>query len=221
MTSSWESLLRVETQKPYFQALDGFLADERAQCEVFPAPEEVFAALDATPLLDTKVVILGQDPYHGPGQAHGLCFSVRHGVRVPPSLRNILKELHSDIGVPIPSHGNLTSWARQGVLMLNTTLTVRAGEAGSHVGRGWETLTDEVIKRINQKSHRCVFILWGANARKKKSLITGSHHVIIEAPHPSPLSAHNGFFGSQPFSQANNALREMGIPEIDWEIPES
>ncbi len=214
----WESLLAQESAKPYFQALQQFLSEERRSYKIYPPAELTYAAFDATPLSATRVVILGQDPYHGQGQAHGLCFSVQPGVTTPPSLRNVFKELRADLGLEFPSHGNLSAWAQQGVLLLNTTLTVRAGEAASHVGRGWETFTDEVISLVNNKSERCVFLLWGASARKKKSLITNPLHVILEAPHPSPLSAHTGFFGSRPFSQANAALQDAGLPEIDWQI---
>jgi uracil-DNA glycosylase len=164
-----------------------------------------------------KVVLLGQDPYHGPGQAHGLCFSVRHGVAVPPSLQNMFKELRDDLGIAIPSHGNLTSWAQRGVLLLNTTLTVRAGSAGSHHGQGWETFTDEVIQVVNQRDF-VVFVLWGANARRKKLLIDTARHTIIESAHPSPLSAHNGFFGSRPFSRVNAALQAAGVEPVDWSL---
>ena len=220
MTTDWNPLLRDQFSEGYFKDLEGFVADERRRHEVYPAPENVFAALHATSYADTKVLILGQDPYHGPGQAHGLCFSVQHGVAVPPSLRNIHKELHADTGVPIPSHGNLTAWAERGVLMLNATLTVRAGQAGSHQGHGWETFTDRLIEVVNDKTDSVVFILWGAYARKKKSLITGAHHTVIEGPHPSPLSAHNGFFGSRPFSRTNEALVAHGREPIDWSIPD-
>ena len=182
-------MLRGEFAKPYWQQLQRFVADQRAQYRVYPPDEEVFAALHLTTYADTRVVILGQDPYHGPGQAHGLCFSVRDGVAIPPSLANIHKELHTDLGQPIPSHGNLERWARQGVLLLNTTLTVRAGQAASHHGKGWELFTDEVLKAVNGKPQRVVFILWGSNARKKKSLLDLSRHVVIESAHPSPLSA--------------------------------
>lgn len=218
MASDWQSLLAAESQKPYFQALQQFLQAERAGYDVYPPESLTFAALDSTPLARTRVVILGQDPYHGAGQAHGLCFSVSHGTPIPPSLRNILKELHEDLGVNVPNHGNLSWWAEQGVLMLNTTLTVRAGEAASHAGRGWETLTDEVIRTVQSKDECCVFILWGAHARKKKTLITRGHHVVIESAHPSPLSARHGFFGSRPFSRTNAALQEAGLPAIDWAI---
>lgn len=213
-------MLRGEFTKPYWQQLQRFVAGQRARYTVFPADADVFSALHLTSFADTKVVILGQDPYHGPQQAHGLCFSVRKGVPVPPSLANIYKELHSDLGVPIPRHGNLEAWARQGVLLLNTTLTVRAGQAASHQGQGWETFTDEVLRTVNGKEQRVVFILWGAAARKKKSLIDLSRHVVLESAHPSPLSAHNGFFGSRPFSRANAALMEAGIEPIDWSLPD-
>jgi uracil-DNA glycosylase len=163
-------------------------------------------------------MIIGQDPYHGPGQAHGLCFSVQRGMRVPPSLVNIHKELHADVGVDIPDHGNLEAWARQGVLLLNTTLTVRAGRAASHQGKGWEIFTDDVIRAVNAKTDHVVFILWGAAARKKRALVDRSRHTIIESPHPSPLSAHNGFFGTKPFSRTNAALVAHGQPPIDWSL---
>lgn len=219
-TTDWNPVLRGEFAKPYWQQLQRFVADQRARYTVFPPEADVFAALHLTPYADTRVVILGQDPYHGPRQAHGLCFSVRPGVAIPPSLANIYKELHSDLGVPIPRHGNLEAWARQGVLLLNTTLTVRAGQAASHQGKGWETFTDEVLRTVNAKQQRVVFVLWGASARRKKSLIDLSRHVVLESAHPSPLSAHNGFFGSRPFSRANAALVEAGLQPIDWSLPE-
>ena len=180
--------------------------------------DDELAALRATPLAATKVVILGQDPYHGEGQAHGLSFSVRHGVRIPPSLRNILTELHDDTGVAVPNSGDLTPWARRGVLLLNTTLTVRQGEAGSHHGRGWERFTDAIISAVNGKEERTVFVLWGNNARQKRQLITNPVHSVLESAHPSPLSARNGFFGSRPFSRANEALAEAGIEPVDWTL---
>lgn len=214
----WETALQEEMEKPYFSELQNFIAEERAHHRVFPPADEVFAAFNLTPLHNTRVLLLGQDPYHGAGQAHGLCFSVQTGTAIPPSLRNIFKELHDDVHVPIPTHGNLTAWANQGVLLLNATLTVREGNAGSHVGHGWEQFTDSVISILNQQSTRCVFVLWGATARKKKALIKRTHHVVIEAPHPSPLSAYQGFFGSRPFSAVNTALRESGQTEIDWSI---
>lgn len=216
MTTDWNPLLREELSKPYFTDLQAFVQEERRRFRVFPPEHEVFAALHETPYEETKVVILGQDPYHGEGQAHGLCFSVRDGVRVPPSLRNILRELHDDTGIDMPRNGDLTSWAHQGVLLLNTTLTVREGQAGSHTGRGWETFTDRVIQAVNEKKERTVFVLWGSHARKKKSLITNTNHSIIESAHPSPLSAHNGFFGSRPFSRINDELVDAGLFPIDW-----
>lgn len=217
MTTDWNPLLRGEFEKPYWQQLQQFVREERSHGVVYPKHEEVFAALHLTPYADVRVVILGQDPYHGAGQAHGLCFSVQHGVAVPPSLQNMFKELRDDLGIAVASHGNLTKWAQQGVLLLNTTLTVRAGSAGSHHGKGWETFTDEVIRVVNERDF-VVFVLWGANARRKKSLIDTSRHTIIESAHPSPLSAHNGFFGSRPFSRINSALEGAGRSAIDWSL---
>ena len=223
-TTDWNPVLRGEFAKPYWQDLQQFVAAERQRTTVYPPHDEVFAALHLTSLAATRVVILGQDPYHGPRQAHGLCFSVREGVAIPPSLVNIHTELRSDLGIPTPKHGNLESWARQGVLLLNTTLTVRAGQAASHQGKGWETFTDEVLHVVAALPHPVVFILWGASARKKKALIdtsaSGPGHVIVESAHPSPLSAHNGFFGSRPFSRTNHALRAASLPEIDWRLPD-
>jgi uracil-DNA glycosylase len=216
--TDWNPILRGELGKPYWQELQEFVRTERSRATVYPPHDEVFAALHLTPYADTRVLILGQDPYHGPGQAHGLCFSVRPGVRIPPSLVNIHRELHDDLGVPTPDHGNLEAWARQGVLLLNATLTVRAGRAGSHQGKGWERFTDEVIGAVNAKSEHVVFILWGGYARKKKALVDGSRHTIIESPHPSPLSAHHGFFGSRPFSRTNDALVAHGQRPIDWTL---
>lgn len=213
-------MLRGEFAKPYWQQLQQFVAAQRAQFTVFPPAADVFAALHLTTYADTRVVILGQDPYHGPRQAHGLCFSVRPGVAVPPSLANVYKELHTDLDIPVPRHGNLEAWARQGVLLLNTTLTVRAGQAASHQGHGWEIFTDQVLRAVNDKQRRVVFLLWGAAARKKKALIDTSRHVVLESAHPSPLSAHNGFFGSRPFSRTNAALVEAGLTPIDWLLPD-
>lgn len=217
-TTDWNPVLRSEFEKPYWGRLMQFVAHERATYEVYPPDDEVFAALHLTPLADVKVVILGQDPYHGPGQAHGLCFSVRPGIRVPPSLQNIHRELHDDLDMALPGHGNLEAWAGEGVLLLNTSLTVRANEAASHQRQGWETFTDEVIDTVNAKPERVVFILWGAAARKKAALVD-RQHVVIESPHPSPLSAHRGFFGTKPFSRANAALVEAGRTPVDWTIP--
>jgi uracil-DNA glycosylase len=216
VTTDWNPLLRGEFEKPYWQELQRFVAAERTRTAVYPDPDDVFAALHLTAYAETRVLILGQDPYHGPGQAHGLCFSVRRGVPAPPSLVNILKELHDDVGCPVPEHGCLDDWARRGVLLLNAVLTVRARTAASHAGKGWEQFTDEVIRTVNAKDHRVVFILWGGYARKKKALIDTTRHVVIESAHPSPLSAHNGFFGSRPFSKANAALVDAGLPPIDW-----
>jgi uracil-DNA glycosylase len=220
MKTDWNPILRGEFAKQYWVELQQFVATERSRAVVYPPHDEVFAALHLTPYAEVKAVILGQDPYHGPNQAHGLCFSVRPGVALPPSLHNIFKELEADLGVSPPSHGCLDHWARQGVLLLNASLTVRKGRAASHQGKGWETFTDEVLRAVNAKPERVVFILWGASARRKKALIDTSHHVIIESAHPSPLSASNGFFGSRPFSRANAALVEAGRPPIDWRIPE-
>jgi uracil-DNA glycosylase len=218
MTTDWNPVLRGELAKPYWQDLQAFVRAERERTVVYPPPDEVFAALHLTPYATTRVLILGQDPYHGPRQAHGLCFSVRRGVPIPPSLVNIHKELRDDIGIEPPGHGNLEAWATQGVLLLNTTLTVRGGQATSHQGKGWETFTDEVIKTVDAKDHPVVFILWGSHARKKKALIDTARHTVIESAHPSPLSASNGFFGSRPFSRTNAALTAAGLPPIDWTL---
>ena len=218
--TDWNPLLRGEFDKPYWRELQDFVRAERDRHQVFPPHDEVFAALHLTPCASVKVFVLGQDPYHGPRQAHGLCFSVRPGVAKPPSLVNILDELHHDIGAAVPSHGSLEHWARQGVLLLNATLTVRAHQAASHQRRGWETFTDEVIRVVNDKDERVVFILWGGSARRKKALVDTSRHTVIESVHPSPLSASGGFFGSRPFSRANEALVEAGREPVDWAIPE-
>src|SRR4051812_27189728 len=217
--TDWNPLLRGEFEKPYWAELQAFVDEERSRFQVFPPEADVFAALHQTPYRKVKVLILGQDPYHGPGQAHGLCFSVRPGVALPPSLRNIFVELESDLGIEAPNHGCLDAWTSQGVLLLNTSLTVRAHQAASHQGKGWEVFTDEVIRAVSEKPDRVVFILWGAHARKKKALVDTSRHVIIESAHPSPLSASNGFFGSKPFSRTNEALVAAGREPIDWSIP--
>ena len=217
--TDWNPLLRDQFEEPYWAELQQFVASERAQHQVFPPPHQVFAALHLTPCAELKAVILGQDPYHGPGQAHGLCFSVAAGVAPPPSLRNIFTELETDLGIARPDHGDLSAWARHGVLLLNTSLTVRAHQAASHKGKGWERFTDRVIEVVNDKPERVVFILWGAHARKKKALIDRSRHVVIESSHPSPLSAHNGFLGSRPFSRANEALVAAGRDPVDWRLP--
>tara|TARA_B100001146_G_scaffold88428_1_gene78426 strand:+ start:211 stop:876 length:666 start_codon:yes stop_codon:yes gene_type:complete len=219
--TDWNPLLRDQFTEPYWIELQGFVQQERGVSQVFPPEEDVFSALHLTAYNDVKVLILGQDPYHGKQQAHGLCFSVRRDVDVPPSLQNIYKEMQSDIGLLPPPHGNLESWARQGVLLLNSVLTVRAHNAGSHRNRGWEIFTDQIIRIVNEKKERVVFLLWGAFAQKKKSLIDVERHVIIESPHPSPLSAHRGFFGSRPFSRTNSALTDAAREPIDWSIPHS
>lgn len=216
MFSDWEPFLSHEMAKPYFFALQNALQKERDRHTVYPATNDVFTAFTLTPYETTSVLILGQDPYHGDGQAHGLSFSVQRGIALPPSLRNIMKERNSDVGLAVPQHGDLSNWARQGVLLLNSTLTVRANEAGSHQGLGWETFSDAVISKLNEKSTRVVFVLWGNSAQAKKHLITAPQHAVLTAPHPSPLSAHRGFFGSQPFSRVNAALAESKQRTIDW-----
>jgi uracil-DNA glycosylase len=220
MASDWDPLLRTEASKPYWNALQTFVAHERETQVVYPAPADVLAALQLTPYAAVRVMILGQDPYHGPGQAHGLSFSVRRGMPIPPSLANIFKELATDLGAPTPSHGNLERWAAQGVLLLNSTLTVRGAEPESHQGNGWETFTDEIIRTVNNKRQHVVFVLWGNAARKKRAFIDTSRHTIIESAHPSPLSAHRGFFGSKPFSRTNAALATAGQPPVDWQLAE-
>lgn len=217
---SWQPNLNQEISKPYFKALSAFVDGERQKYTVYPKENEVFSSLEYTPYDIVRVMILGQDPYHGPRQAHGLSFSVRPGVTPPPSLRNIFKELKDDVGATPPDHGCLVPWARQGVLLLNAVLTVRAGQANSHQGKGWEQFTDAVFRAVNQKETRVVFILWGAYARRKAELIDRSRHVILESAHPSPYSAENGFFGSRPFSKTNSALRQVGLPEIIWQLPD-
>ena len=218
---SWLSPLKAEFDAPYMAALREFLMAEReGGKQIFPKGSEWFHALDATPLEDVRVVILGQDPYHGDGQAHGLCFSVREGVAPPPSLINIHKEMHSDLGLAPPRHGNLEHWARQGVLLLNAVLTVEAHRAASHQGKGWERFTDAVVRLVNDKAEPVVFILWGAYAQKKAAFVDRTRHLVIASPHPSPLSAHAGFFGSRPFSRANAFLVEHGQKPIDWKLPE-
>jgi uracil-DNA glycosylase len=214
--NTWSALLQREIGSQRHIELQRFIAHERLVSTVFPPAQDVYAALDLTSFESTKVVILGQDPYHGNGQAHGLSFSVRSNTPIPPSLRNIFKELFTDVAIQREQNGDLTGWARQGVLLLNTTLTVREGEPGSHQERGWQHITDTVISALNEKPTRVVFVLWGAHARKKKILITQTHHVVIESAHPSPLSAHRGFFGSKPFSQINSALEGAGLSPINW-----
>lgn len=216
--ASWAPVLAAETEQPYFADLEAFLKTERAEQQVFPPEEEVFAALAATPYEDVKVVLLGQDPYHDDGQAHGMCFSVRPGVKIPPSLRNMYKEMESDLGIAPVKHGYLQAWADQGVLLLNTVLTVRAHEPASHKDQGWEKFTDAVIKAVNARETPAVFVLWGAHAKKKAKLIDASKHAIVQGAHPSPLSAKL-FFGSKPFSAVNAALEGFGQAPVDWELP--
>ncbi|WP_410768098.1 uracil-DNA glycosylase [Fontibacillus sp. BL9] len=214
--NDWDEMLRGEVEQPYFKELMSWLDGEYEQYDVYPPREFLFQALKLTSYAGTKVVILGQDPYHGPGQAHGLSFSVLPGVRIPPSLRNMYKELSSDLGCPIPASGTLTSWAEQGVLLLNTVLTVRDGEAGSHQRKGWEKFTDAVIEALNRREQPVVFVLWGSHAQKKTEMIDMSKHAVISSPHPSPLSARRGFFGSRPFSRINLFLEEHGEMPINW-----
>jgi uracil-DNA glycosylase len=214
----WHSILGPETSKAYYQNLVTFLATERAIYTIYPPDNEVYAALQLTSFADTSVLLLGQDPYHDEKQAHGLCFSVRPDMPSPPSLHNIFKELRDDLGCRIPINGCLVPWAKQGVLMLNAVLTVRAHQPNSHKGRGWETFTDAIIQALGQKDDPVVFLLWGAYAQKKAALIDERKHVIIRAAHPSPLSAHRGFVGSRVFSRTNEALRTLGKPEIRWQI---
>ena len=217
---SWKAPLQAEFDAPYMAALKEFLLSEREKGKrVFPKGSEWFHALDATPLEQVRVVILGQDPYHGEGQAHGLCFSVKPGVRPPPSLINIYKELQSDLGIAPPPHGNLEAWAKQGVLLLNAVLTVEAGLAASHQGKGWERFTDAVIRLVNDQPRPVVFILWGSYAQKKAAFVDRRRHLVLASAHPSPLSAHNGFFGSRPFSKANEFLIAQGQEPIDWALP--
>ena len=214
--NDWDEILEGEFDKPYYRELRAFLKQEYASRRIFPDMYHIFEALKLTPYNEIKAVILGQDPYHEIGQAHGLCFSVQRGTKLPPSLVNIYKELESDLGIPMAKDGDLSCWARQGVLLLNAALTVREGCANSHRGRGWEQFTDRVIELVNQKTEPVVFVLWGSNARQKKAMITNPIHGILESVHPSPLSAHGGFFGSRPFSRANDFLRKNGRASIDW-----
>lgn len=219
MHASWKEALTSELDKAYFLQLLQFVQHERSQATVYPPVGQVFTALDITPLDDVKVLILGQDPYHRSGQAHGLCFSVpKDTLPIPPSLQNIYKELRSDLGIEPPLHGNLARWAEQGVLLLNSVLTVRAHEAGSHQGQGWESFTDAVIKLLSDRGRPMVFVLWGRYARDKAGFIDAERHTIIESAHPSPMSASNGFFGSKPFSKINEALRAYGEMPIDWRL---
>ena len=218
MAPSWLSVLEAEFSEPYIDALEAFLKEELASEQVFPDLENVFTAFGATTFEDVKVLLLGQDPYHDDGQAHGLSFSVLEGVKIPPSLRNMYKELNTDLGFPIPDHGTLTPWAEQGILMLNAVLTVQAHQAGSHKNKGWEKFTDAVIRKMNEREDPVIFLLWGGFAKKKTKLITNQQHVVIEGTHPSPLSAYNGFFGSKPYSAVNEALEKLGKDPIDWQL---
>ena len=219
MPDRWHPQLAEEIAKPYWLQLQHFVHSEREQHTVFPPADKVFAALQLTPFNDVSVVILGKDPYHGEGQAHGLAFSVQDGVAIPPSLRNIFKELHQDLGIEPSSSGNLQHWAQQCVLLLNTTLTVRGGMAASHHGHGWDTFTDAIISLLNSRTEPIVFVLWGAHAQQKQSLIQSARHIVITSSHPSPLAAHRGFLGSRPFSAINSALITYGSTAIDWQLP--
>lgn len=214
----WKEVLLDQFQSPYFSALKEFLVEEKEHYTIYPPGRLIFNAFQRTPFEKVKVVVLGQDPYHGPGQAHGLCFSVPEGIPQPPSLKNIFKELHSDLGVPIPQHGNLEAWADRGVLLINATLTVRNGQAGSHQKRGWETFTNRVIELVSEQKTGVVFLLWGRFAQAKESLIDGNRHLVLKAAHPSPLSAHNGFFGCRHFSRTNDYLVQQGKSGIDWSL---
>lgn len=215
---SWKTVLMDEFRKDYFVKLKEFLVEEKKHYTVYPPGSQIFSAFNLTPFHGVKVVLLGQDPYHGPGQAHGLCFSVPVGIPKPPSLINIFKELNDDLGIPTPSHGNLEKWAKQGVLLLNATLTVRANQAGSHQRQGWETFTDAAIMALSEKRTGLVFILWGAYAQAKAQIIDKSKHHILMGPHPSPLSVHRGFFGCKHFSKTNQLLTAMGKEPIDWSL---
>ncbi len=219
---SWKKVLAPEFEKPYFKELTDFVKNEYKDKTIYPPPGEIFEAFNRTPFDKVNVVILGQDPYHGPGQAHGLCFSVKHGIRTPPSLQNIYKEIHNDVGSPIPGGGNLEHWADQGVLLLNATLTVEARKAGSHQHKGWEEFTDAVVHALAEKKEHLVFLLWGAYAQKKGAFIDREKHLVLEAPHPSPFSADRGFFGCKHFSQTNAYLFAHGQDPIEWvKQPES
>ncbi|MCP4312749.1 MAG: uracil-DNA glycosylase [Bacteroidetes bacterium] len=214
----WKNLLWEEFQSPWFSELKEFLVQETSSRTIYPRGQLILNAFQHTPFDNVKVVILGQDPYHGAGQAHGLCFSVPPGIKSPPSLVNIFKELHADLGIPVPAHGNLESWADQGVLLLNASLTVRAGEAGSHQNRGWETFTNAVIDKISQQKSNVVFLLWGKYAQAKEALVDGDKHLVLKAAHPSPFSAYNGFFGCRHFSKTNTFLEQKGIEPVNWSL---
>lgn len=216
--NEWTVLLKDEFEKEYYKKLMGFLGEEYVSKTIYPNEDDIFNSLKLTSYNDVKVVILGQDPYHGPNQAHGLSFSVKPEVPIPPSLLNVYKELNSDLGCYIPNNGYLVDWAKQGVLLLNTVLTVRAGQANSHRKKGWEIFTDKIIQLLNDRNEPIVFLLWGKNAQEKAQIITNKHHYILEAPHPSPLSARKGFFGCKHFSNTNNILNNLGKSGIDWQI---
>lgn len=218
LNNSWDNLLKDEFEKDYYKKLRKILASEYRTQTVYPDMYDIFNALKYTPYENVKAVILGQDPYHGPGQAHGLCFSVKKGVAPPPSLQNIFKELKDDVGFEIPSHGELTQWAKEGVLLLNTVLTVRAGQANSHKSIGWEIFTDRIISVLNESERPMVFLLWGANAKAKRALLTNPEHAVLTAAHPSPLSAYNGFFGCRHFSKTNEYLLKKGAEPVNWQI---
>ncbi len=218
IANDWLSALNAEFAKPYYASLYSYVKEEYGRYVIYPPADEIFNAFHFTPLSRVKVVILGQDPYHGPGQAHGLCFSVKRNVKTPPSLINIYKEIKDDLGCYIPNNGFLKKWADQGVLLLNTVLTVRSGVANSHKGIGWERFTDAAIQAVNNKEEPVVYMLWGRYAREKKGMLTNPRHLILEAPHPSPLSAYNGFFGCRHFSKANEYLESVGLTPIDWQI---
>ncbi|TWD54158.1 uracil-DNA glycosylase [Agrobacterium vitis] len=220
LDENWKAVVGGEFDQPYMQSLKAFLLDQKqAGKHIFPKGSQYFRALDLTPIDQVRVVILGQDPYHGAGQAHGLCFSVQPGVRIPPSLVNIYKEMESDLGIPRANHGFLEHWARQGVLLLNSVLTVEEGRAGAHQGKGWERFTDRIIHAVAEEREHVVFILWGAYAQKKAAFVDQSRHLVLKSVHPSPLSAHNGFFGSKPFSKTNAYLQSHGLQPIDWQLP--
>ena len=220
LESSWKAVLEDQFTLPYMVELKQFLVNEaKAGKTIYPAAPDIFSALDTTPFDKVKVVILGQDPYHGPGQAHGLCFSVKKGVATPPSLVNIYKELKTDMEITPPTHGHLISWAEQGVLLLNNVLTVEASKAGSHHGKGWEKFTDRIVELLNERREKLVFILWGTPAQKKAAKVDSKKHFLIKSVHPSPLSSYRGFFGSKPFSQTNDYLTSQGLKPIDWRIP--
>ncbi len=215
---SWKKVLQNQFESTYFQDLKEFLVEERKNHRIFPPGSRIFAAFDAVPFHDVKVVIIGQDPYHGPGQANGFCFSVNRGVTVPPSLKNIYKELHNDLNIPVPGHGDLSSWTKQGVLLLNAVLTVRARQPQSHQKRGWETFTDYAIKQLSEQRKNIVFLLWGRSAQNKMHLIDTNRHFVLKAAHPSPYSANNGFFGCRHFSKTNALLQQSGQDPVDWKI---